>query len=96
MPRWQDTQDTQDTRWDLWPKPPRITIKVASRRHGLRVSSLRCGPLHDGLPSHTIAPGGGGYRLVALSQWPKIGLDGKSYLPPAPRPESQPAEVWHV
>ena len=26
----------------------------------------------------------------------KIGLDGKSYLPPAPRPESQPAEVWQV
>jgi hypothetical protein len=45
MPRW---QDTQDTRWDLWPKPPRITIKVASRRHGLRVSSLRCGPLRLG------------------------------------------------
>jgi hypothetical protein len=73
MPRWQDTQDTQDTRWDLWPKPPRITIKVASRRHGLCVSSLRCGPLRDGLPSHTIAPGGGCYRLVALSQWPKSG-----------------------
>lgn len=92
MPRWQDTQDTP---WDLWPKPPRITIKVASRRHGLRVSSLRCGPLRDGLPSHHRA---GWWLLPPGCTEPvaKIGLDGKSYPPPAPRPESQPAEVWQV
>jgi hypothetical protein len=51
--------------------------ETASNHYQGRFASARAprvlAPLRAGLPSHTIAPGGGCYRLVALSQWPKSG-----------------------
>ena len=70
MPRWQDTQDTYAgicgrNRLESLSRSLRVGTGSACPRSaaGRFATGFRV----------TIAPGGGCYRLVALSQWPKSG-----------------------